>query len=237
MRYILLNKTVYTVLVSLLFASASVSQQCEVDKESIKGTYTGDCKKGKAHGKGKAVGTDSYEGDFKNGLPDGEGTYTWNNQSVYVGKFSKGLKEGKGIMTMKRGNEKDSIIEGFWKKDAYAGKYEKPWVLYSKTGSVRSVDVDFAKDEIRKVKVIITNTTGGVPSLGGQLAQYKVDNVIVVKGFFERQTSLESHYKSTETSLIEVTFPFRIKLMMAREEVELEFFEAGSYTVNIAINN
>jgi hypothetical protein len=234
---VIINNKFLLLLFAFFIGGSLAAQPCEVEKESIKGTYTGDCKKGKAHGKGKSAGTDTYEGDFKNGLPDGDGTYTWNNQSVYVGKFSKGLKEGKGVMTMKRQNEKDSVIEGFWKKDAYVGKYEKSWVLYSKTGSVRSVDVDFTKDEIRKVKIIITNTTGGVPSLSGTLAQYKVDNVIVIKGFFERQTTLETHYKSTETSLIEVTFPFRIKLMMAREEVELEFFEQGSYVVNIAINN
>jgi len=34
---------------------------------TIKGTYTGDCKKGKASGKGKAIGTDTYKGDFKTG--------------------------------------------------------------------------------------------------------------------------------------------------------------------------
>ena len=36
--------------------------------ETLKGTYTGECKKGKANGRGKAVGTDTYEGFFKTGL-------------------------------------------------------------------------------------------------------------------------------------------------------------------------
>ena len=225
------------ILALLLFSFGAYSQTCEVEKETLKGTYTGDCKKNKAHGKGKAVGTDTYEGEFKNGIPDGQGIYTWNNKSFFEGKFVKGLKEGKGIMTMRNESGKDSVIEGFWKKDEYMGKNEKPWQVHSKTGSVRNVDVDFTPDKLNRVKIIITNTTGGVTGLGGQSAQYKVDNLVLLSGSFQRQTSNETHYKSTETTYLEVMFPFRVKLQMVREEVEIEFFESGSYTVNISINN
>ncbi len=221
----------------LLSSFIAYSQNCEVEKAALKGTYTGDCKKGKASGKGKAVGTDTYEGEFKNGVPDGEGTYTWSNKSSFTGKYVKGLRDGKGIMTIKRENAQDSLIEGWWRKDVYIGKNEKPWQVIAKTGSVTKVDVEYSPDEVRRIKIIITNTTGGVSSLAGQIAPLKVDNVVVVKGFYERMTSLETHYKSTETSLMEVTFPFRGKFMIGRDEVEVEFFERGSYTVNIAINN
>ena len=53
-----------------LITSISVAQQtCEVKLAEIKGNYTGDCENGKASGKGKSVGTDEYEGDFKDGYP------------------------------------------------------------------------------------------------------------------------------------------------------------------------
>jgi len=231
------SKRLIILSVFLLGMIGLYSQQCEVEKESLKGTYTGDCKKGKAHGKGKAVGAETYEGDFKSGLPDGQGTYTWNNKNVFSGKFSKGLREGKGTMIFKREGAQDSLIEGYWKKDMYIGKNENPWKVYTKTGSVREVSADYTPDVVRRIKFIITNTTGGVASLGGQLPRFKVDNVVILKGNYERLTSLESHYKSTETSLMEVAFPLRVKLQIAREEIEMEFFEPGSYTVNISINN
>lgn len=225
------------ILCVLTISLNSKSQNCEVDKESIKGTYTGDCKKNKAHGKGKAVGTDSYEGDFKNGLPDGEGTYTWSNKNVFVGKFSKGLKEGKGMMTFKSSSGQDSVIDGYWKKDVYIGKHEKPWQIYSRTGSVRSVDVEYTPDDVSRVKVIISNTTGGVNTTSGLAPKLKVDNTVVLKGNFQRQTTLETHYKSTETSYFEISYPFRVKLQMGREEIDIEMFEQGSYTITISINN
>jgi hypothetical protein len=222
----------------LLSSFCAYSQTCEVDKEALKGTYTGDCKKNKAHGKGKAVGTDTYEGDFKNGIPDGNGKYTWSNKNVFEGRYVKGLREGKGIMTFKNANAPDSVVEGFWKKDAYIGKNENPWVVHSKTGSVREVKVEFSPDNVRRIKIVVTNTTGGAQTSSGfTMPRFTVDNVQVLKGHFERQTSLESHLKSSETTFTEVTFPFRGKFQIAREEVEIEFFEAGSYIVNISINN
>lgn len=224
--------------IALLFLSfTAYSQTCEVDKESLKGTYDGDCKKNKAHGKGKAVGVDTYEGDFKNGIPDGVGTYTWNNKNVYEGKYLKGLREGKGKMTIKREGSQDSVIEGFWKKDAYIGKNEKPYIVHSKTGSVRDIEIDYSNDPLARIKIVVTNTTGGAQtSSGATMPRFRVDNVQVLKGHYERLTSLEAHLKSTETTLIEVIFPFRVKLNIGTEEVELEFFESGSYTVTISIN-
>lgn len=230
-------KSAIILAISFLCTKCLYSQQCDVEKESIKGTYTGDCKKGKAHGKGKSAGADMYEGDFKSGLPDGQGTYTWSNKNVYTGKFSKGFKEGKGVMVFKREGARDSLIEGYWTKDVYIGKNEKPWKLYTKTASVRDVDAEYSPDIVHRVKFIVTNTTGGVSSIGGQLPRLKVDNIVILKGNYERLTSLESHYKSTETSIMEVSFPLRVKLQIGREEIEMEFFEVGSYSVNISINN
>jgi hypothetical protein len=227
----------FTILL-LLFSVSVFSQPCEVDKESLKGTYSGDCKKNKAHGKGKAVGTDTYEGEFKNGIPDGEGMYTWATKNVFEGKFLKGLREGKGKMIFKREGTQDSVVEGYWKKDAYIGKNEKPYIIHNKTGSVRDVQVEFVPDPLARVKIVVTNTTGGAQtSSGATMPRFRVDNVQVLKGHYERLTSLESHLKSTETTLIEVIYPFRVKLNIGREEVEVEFFESGSYIVSIAINN
>ena len=216
-------------------SSIAWAQDCVVDKESLKGTYTGDCKKGKAHGQGKAVGSDVYEGDFKSGVPDGMGTYTWSNGNAFTGKYVKGMREGRGRMTFKKAGGQDSLVDGYWKKDVFIGKNEKPWLVHGKTGSVRDLDIEFTADPVRRIKIIITNTTGGVT--GNTInPRFRVDNTQVLKGSYERLTSLESHLKSTETSLMDVTFPFRVKLNIAREEVEIEFFEAGSYTVTIAIH-
>jgi hypothetical protein len=61
---------------SILFAQ----EECKVLMPEISGSYTGKCKKGLAQGKGLAIGTDTYEGRFLKGLPDGTG-------KIYMGRW------------------------------------------------------------------------------------------------------------------------------------------------------
>ena len=126
------NLTIIIVFSFALFYQVD-AQDCKVLYPSLKGTYTGKCKKGLAHGQGKAVGNDSYEGRFKKGLPDGYGVYTYSiSGDIYKGLWKKGKQEGKGVLLLK-GNEDGKII-GFWKNDKYVGKI-KP-VAYKVTKKI-----------------------------------------------------------------------------------------------------
>ena len=79
-KHILLYFSYFFIVTPLL------SQPCSVSVDSLKGEYNGDCKKGKAEGKGTAVGIDSYKGNFKNGYPNGEGKYIWKNGLCFIFK-------------------------------------------------------------------------------------------------------------------------------------------------------
>src|SRR5664279_1389178 len=87
-------------IVSFFFLTHTFAQPCEVNIDSLKGQYSGDCKKGKAEGQGTATGIDSYTGSFKNGYPEGQGKYTWKNGNWYEGEWKKGLYEGQGTLSV-----------------------------------------------------------------------------------------------------------------------------------------
>jgi hypothetical protein len=110
-------------IVFLMITNFAAGQQtgCKVLMPAISGTYSGECKKGLANGNGVAQGTDHYEGHFSKGLPDGQGTYTWQNGSFFQGQWEKGLKNGIGKMVYKS-LAGDSIVTGYWEKDNYKGK-------------------------------------------------------------------------------------------------------------------
>lgn len=95
----------------------SQNADCKVSMPSISGKYTGECKKGLAHGQGASQGIDSYSGSFRYGLPHGTGTYTWEDGSSYEGHWNKGMKDGGGKMVTG-----DSTYTGIWKEDKYIGK-------------------------------------------------------------------------------------------------------------------
>jgi len=97
-------------------------------EETEEYVYHGDFLGDTMHGKGKlyykAFG-DSYEGEFKKGLIEGEGCYTWKNKEIYKGNFIKGKLHGKGSYYWPSGREfygnyKDNLKEGEgefrWKK-------------------------------------------------------------------------------------------------------------------------
>ena len=54
-----------------------------------------------------------YEGEILDGVPDGEGIYTWYNVEKYVGEFRKGFFHGHGTFTYLSG----ITAEGVFRKD------------------------------------------------------------------------------------------------------------------------
>ena len=109
-----------------------VSQtDCTVLLPEIADQYVGKCKKGLAHGKGLAIGTDRYDGIFKKGLPNGKGTYTWATGEVYTGEWNDGKREGVGSYSYTKDGE-FKVQEGIWEAGEYIGPIpEKPKVLSS----------------------------------------------------------------------------------------------------------
>jgi hypothetical protein len=53
---------------------------------------------------------DTYEGEFRSGRPDGQGTYAYANGDKYVGQFFYGLYNGRGKFIYADGH----VIEGIW---------------------------------------------------------------------------------------------------------------------------
>jgi len=121
----------------IMISSVAWSQgngDCIVKLESLSGQYHGNCKNGLANGYGVAIGQDTYKGQFKNGVPHGQGTYIWANGNKYEGKWKQGKRHGRGTMTYKT-SKQDSIVKGMWKTGQLAKELEQqPYEVISKEG-------------------------------------------------------------------------------------------------------
>lgn len=140
-------------------------ESCKVLKPEISGSYTGSCKDGLADGKGVAEGTDRYEGKFKKGLPNGQGTYTWSTGEVYKGSWKEGMKDGEGKFTFKS-NGIDSTRIGYWKNDAFVRKkVQNPYEVRRTSGIKRSTVTRFGDGE--KITLSIMKNGNNNSSLSG----------------------------------------------------------------------
>ncbi|MEN6326298.1 MAG: hypothetical protein ABFD18_08840 [Syntrophomonas sp.] len=64
-----------------------------------------------------------YIGDKKNGMFDGQGTYSWDDGDNYTGKWQEDFIEGQGTYTWANGDE----YEGEWKDNQFTGQGTYTW--------------------------------------------------------------------------------------------------------------
>ena len=212
------------------------SQNCSVVTEALKGTYEGGCKNEKADGTGTAVGQDSYTGDFKNGYPDGWGKYTWKNGDWFQGEWKKGSREGKGTMHYAEKNPGDSVA-GFWKKDKYVGKNEKPYEVTYKTRDIGGISIKKENDTDKEMLFTIKSSTGGAVNMQGQMGKVAILDIGTEQGIFLRRVDDNSNPKTSLTTLYNVTFPIKLRLTFTSEDVlEVLFLEEGKYSIELRIN-
>jgi len=153
-----MEQTLKFILVISLFVHGSLqgySQDCRVEKEEIRGSYEGECKKGRADGFGKSIGKDTYEGKFKKGMPSGFGTYTFSNGDIYKGEFKRGLKDGKGELTVLRLGREDSIVNGYWADDEYLGTEKTKYKINSRCPEVVTLSLNRTGD-IDQLQIMFT---------------------------------------------------------------------------------
>jgi hypothetical protein len=214
--------------------TAQDSASCEVALLPITGKYTGECKGNKAHGMGKSVGMDSYEGEFKKGYPDGEGTYTWQNGNYYKGTMKKGVRNGKGEFHFKRQGLADSVVTGYWQKDTYKGLNLKPYVIVNTTSDVGRVEITNTggKEKSITVSVVSLASTSSLYSAANILA--KMTGVTLIGGrYFAKATNALTNKEITVFQQVE--FPFRAVFVFGNAQVEIEFFDEGTWDVYVPL--
>jgi len=220
----------------IIVQSVSHAQDCKVLDPNLLGVYTGDCRNGKAEGQGKSVGLHSYEGEFKAGLPDGEGIYTDEKGSVFKGQFKKGKREGYGEYIIKNGM--DSVLTGYWKKNVYVGLYETPYKVVSKTSMVNTININTqASKTFPTIEVSIESFIGGVIDVHGENPKPTLTGVVFSKGTYHLMDEMTSQQKKNVYIFNNVIYPATVSFRFGTEEVIVDFYEVKNYKVGIVLRN
>jgi len=141
------------IILSFLFSVPLLHAQnsCQVNLIELDGTYEGDCRGGLAHGEGKAIGQDTYQGEWKKGFPHGVGVYKYANGDVYEGSFERGRREGQGTLTFSDGESR----EGIWQNDLFSGYYSEAYRFIERPLS-GNYDIRRVGSEDNRLEIVLT---------------------------------------------------------------------------------
>lgn len=213
-----MKNIILTLLFLISVNTVFYAQDCKVKDKTLSKKYEGDCKKGLAHGQGKAWGIENvYEGRFKKGKLHGEGTYIWKNGNTYKGSFVKGKFDGKGVLI-----KKNSTKKGYFKKGKYIGKYKRPYKIVSKRG-IRTVNFIKQPQSFNEVEIKIYEN--------GALIKPQVRITDTNNTFVE---------KSNNLILKDVNFPLKkVELSFTTNSFSyslvFEIYQKGNWKVNITL--
>ncbi len=215
-------------LMTFLFLPVLIVAQnnCKVLLPEIDSIYEGKCKKGLAHGQGLAIGTDTYEGRFRKGWPDGSGTYTWATGEEYEGSFSEGVKDGEGIYKYSV-NGKDTTLVGLWSNDVYIG----PKPLNPKVKQSVSIDrYNFRKNTDVQNRVLIDFMQNGARNTG-------ITNLLITADSgYEYSLGLSRGFKDMTfpvTMLVKYSTPNKLQTRTVYCIFEFTIFEPGDWRVEL----
>ena len=136
----------------------------KISKGSFKGyEYIGEFKNGLPEGNGKEIAPtgDKYNGQFKKGLRHGHGTYFFKNGEKYIGEFKLGKINGHGTSYYKNGNK----YVGEHKNSKANGK----GILYVQNG--KNLEGVWKNDTLLYEKEIITKNNKFALSAKENLAE------------------------------------------------------------------
>ncbi len=211
-----------------------MAQECKVLLPSIAGVYEGECDKSKANGTGKSRGIDSYEGQFKNGLPEGVGKYSWQNGNWYEGAFKAGKRQGEGVMHYPIAGKADSTLSGFWAKDLYVGIYEVPFKVQGKGYNVQTISVKpDTKQAPLQIVIDLSSVMGGSDDTHGTIPKPVLGSIQILKGSFMTRSDVTNMTKRNMYYLTDVIFPFSASFRIGDEDIVIDFNNPNCYRVEI----
>lgn len=105
-------------LLSVAASAQTVSSgHCAVRTPTLQTSYVGECLGGVASGRGRAAGMDRYEGEFRDGQPNGFGVYLFPDGRRYEGQFVDGRVNGRARYYFANGD----MLEGAFRDNRLVG--------------------------------------------------------------------------------------------------------------------
>jgi hypothetical protein len=213
---------------------------CRVVALNLLSSYKGACKNGLANGQGEAVGIHHYNGAFTDGIPNGYGTYYYDDSTYYMGYFQDGVKEGKGEAHYLHKGQPDSTVKGYWSGNEFRGK---KYITYDFDGASKfdRYEINATREWGHTISFEIYTTTGSPLGIPNDLhdAGYvlRVDDITVGSNAIIRLLSKVDTYTRSFSTYDLNTFPIVLYAHLSNgESFKLHLYKNAKWTVRLYVN-
>ena len=208
---------------------------CKVLIPELQGQYNGECKKGLADGEGSAKGTETYQGSFKKGYPQGFGAYTYSNGSVYVGAMKKGIRDGYGLMNDMSSGSK-IMYYGLWVagKLVIANDARGLYRVHSFKGATMIIPSVVRGNEYQN-QIFLEFTEKGSPTKTATIVNYEISSGEFVDNL-DRTYNREIQFDNITEFPVTLKLKYTYKQIDWRNqdcEFEVTLFAPGVWTIKL----
>ncbi|MEP6748163.1 MAG: hypothetical protein ABJB86_10595 [Bacteroidota bacterium] len=225
---------------TLVLTAQDSTASCRVVALNLLSSYKGACKNGLANGQGDAVGIHHYTGNFRDGIPNGYGTYYYDDSTYYMGYFQDGVKEGKGEAHYLHKGRSDSAIKGYWSGNEFRGK---KYITYDFDGGSKfdRYDINATPDWGHTISFEIYTTTGSPLGIPNDLhdAGYvlRVDDITAASNAIIRLLSKVDTFTRSYSTYDLNTFPIILYVHLSNgESFKLHLYKNAKWTVRLYVN-
>ena len=166
-----------------------------------------------------------------------------NLSGVYTGECKNGKASGQGksvgkYTNFKTAQGKDSIVNGFWKNDAYIGLYENPYTLVKKTFNVGAISVSYEDPTPPNSSIVLSleNISEG-GGLKGIIPKPTIGEVLIIKGGYQVMNAVTTNPKKNIYTFQNISFPATLLFKINNEELQIDFNEAKNYKLIVPIRD
>jgi len=236
MNSVYLLAFIFSIMMNFSFIYAQQdNSSCKVITKELVGRYSGGCKNGLANGNGDATGAYHYVGAFKDGMPNGTGTYYYSEYEYYNGSFQDGIKEGKGEMHYIRKSMPDSVIKGYWSGGEFKGSKYTTY-SFSTTEQFDLTEITPSKTSGNTITIEI-GTNSGSPNGTANGFVLLLNNITSPTGcILKTRSKYESSFKSYVTLEL-ASFPCKLFGTLSDSQTfEIELYKAANWKFRLFKN-
>ena len=123
---------------------------------------------------------------------------------------------------------------------------QEPFIIHSKSAHISSIEIKSKKSTGNNITINLSSENAGSAysetptdnnAKWANIPPPQITDITVLEGFYASHQKTNENARSNTTLLSQVRYPFRLKIEISDQNLDVEFLEAGNWTIKINLDN